>query len=119
MSRSSHLSRRQFVKAAAAVAFPCIVPRTVLGGPGVTPPSERIAMGFIGIGTQGGGHLFGGAWTYVAGGYLGRDEVQVLGVCDIRREVRERSLQRVSDHYAQKFGVGSYKACKAYTDFRE
>ena len=35
-------------------------------------------MGFIGVGTQGGGHLLGGAWTYVAGGYAGRKEVQVL-----------------------------------------
>ena len=43
-------------------------------------PSERITMGFIGVGTQGGGHLLGGAWTYVAGGYAGRKEVQVLAV---------------------------------------
>jgi predicted dehydrogenase len=116
----THLTRRQFAKSAlAALAFPYIVPRRVLGGPGVVPPSERIAMGFIGIGNQGGGHLFGGAWTYVAGGYLGRDEVQVLGVCDIRGDVRQRSLQRVNDHYAQKNGLGDYKSCTAYVDFRE
>lgn len=113
------LSRRGFLKAGAATAFPMIVPRSVLGGPGALPPSERIAMGFIGIGGQGGGHLFGGAWTYVAGGYLGRDEVQVLGVCDIRRDVRQRAKERINAHYAQKAGTGSYKACEAYNDFRD
>ena len=35
------------------------------------------------MGGQGTGHLLGGAWTYVTGGYAGRNDVQVLAVCDV------------------------------------
>ena len=76
-------------------------------------------MGFIGVGGQGGGHLLGGSWTYVAGGYAGRKDVQVLAVCDVWRDRRERACQKVNDHYAEVSGQGSYKACMAYTDFRQ
>ncbi len=37
-------------------------------------PSERITMGFIGVGGQGTGHLLGGAWTYLTGGYTARKD---------------------------------------------
>ena len=76
-------------------------------------------MGHIGLGTQGGGHLLGGAWTHVTGGYVSRGDVQVMAVCDIRRKRREERCQRVNEIYAQKFGQGAYKACVAYRDFRE
>ncbi|MFA6561393.1 MAG: Gfo/Idh/MocA family oxidoreductase [Verrucomicrobiia bacterium] len=75
-------------------------------------------MGFIGVGGQGGGHLLGGAWTYIPGGYSARPDVQVLAVCDIRRERRERATQRVNDNYAQTPGRGG-KPCEAYVDFRQ
>ncbi|MDQ1256192.1 MAG: Gfo/Idh/MocA family oxidoreductase [Candidatus Hydrogenedentes bacterium] len=114
------ISRRSFLaKAIAVSAAPMIVPASALGLEGTVAPSERITMGFIGLGGQGSGHLFGGAWTYVPGGYLGRGEVQVLGVCDVRQERREAALQRVNEHYANKAGAGSYKACEAYRDFHD
>ena len=76
-------------------------------------------MGFIGVGGQGGGHLLGGAWTYVAGGYAGRKDVQVLAVCDVWRDRRENATKKVNDHYAEVYGKGKYTSCQAYTDFRE
>ena len=82
------------------------------------PPSERITMGFIGVGGQGSGHLLGGAWTYVAGGYAGRKDTQVLAVCDVWRDRRERACNKVNDHYAEAYGQGNYTPCQAYTDFR-
>ena len=82
------------------------------------PPSERITMGFIGVGGQGGGHLLGGSWTYVAGGYAGRKDVQVLAICDVWRDRRENACQKVNAHYAEAYGKGNYKSCEAYTDFR-
>ncbi|MCY3021764.1 MAG: Gfo/Idh/MocA family oxidoreductase [Planctomycetota bacterium] len=118
--RPDRPGRRAFVKTVAlGVAAPFVVPSRVLGKDGAVAPSERITMGFIGIGGQGGGHLFGGAWTYVAGGYLGRDEVQVLGVCDVWRQKREGAKARVNQHYANKTAKDSYKSCEAYCDFRE
>jgi predicted dehydrogenase len=116
--------RREFLKKAAAsvgaaLAAPTIVPISALGRDGILPPSERITMGFIGIGGQGGGHLLGGAWTYVAGGYAGRKDVQVLAVCDVWRDRRETAKKKVNDHYTEANGNGNYKPCQAYTDFRE
>jgi hypothetical protein len=118
------LSRRKFLTKT-TMAFgitlvaPALIPLSVLGRNRLIPPSERIIMGFIGVGTQGGGHLLGGAWTYVAGGYAGRKDVQVVAVCDVRKERRERAVQRVNEHYADVQGKGRFKSCQGYNDFRE
>jgi len=101
----------------AALAAPSLVPASALGH-GARSPNERITMGFIGVGGQGGGHLLGGAWTYITGGYSARKDVQVLAVCDVVRERRERAKQRVNENYAQTLSPG-YKSCEAYTDFRQ
>ena len=108
-------SRRRFLRqtataVGAAFAAPTIIPLSALGRNGTLAPSERITMGFIGVGHQGGGHLLGGAWTYVAGGYAGRK--------DVWRDRRESACQKVNAHYAEVSGQGSYKACEAYPDFR-
>jgi len=103
---------------AAAVAAPWLVPASALGRNGLIPPSERVAMGFIGVGGQGGGHLLGGAWTYVAGGYAGRKEVQVLAVCDVWRDRRENATRKVNAHYEETRGQGNFPLCEAVTDFR-
>jgi len=55
--RNTHLSRRDFVGGAAAVAAFTIVPKFVLGGPGNTPPSEKLNIAGVGVGGQGGGDL--------------------------------------------------------------
>lgn len=116
-------TRRQFVKitatGAVALAAPFVVPASTLGRAGQAPPSERIAMGFIGLGGQGTGHLLGGAWTYVPGGYAARGDVQVLAVCDVRQERREHAQQRCNQMYAQRFGQAAYDGVRAYNDFRE
>lgn len=114
------LSRRDFLKiASATLGVPFIIPSSALGLNGTVPPSERITMGFIGVGGQGGGHLLGGAWTYIPGGYSARPDVQVLAVCDIRRERRERATHRVNENYAQTPGRGGGKPCETYVDFRQ
>lgn len=123
MNETSALSRRTFLRAAvkaagASLAAPLIIPASALGRDGHTAPSERITMGFIGVGGQGGGHLLGGAWTYIAGGYTAREDVQILGVCDIVRDRRLAATQRVNDHYASRLGAGSYRCCEAYNDLR-
>lgn len=124
MNLKRSLTRREFLRRAAgsvgaAIALPTLIPASALGRNGMISPSERITMGFIGVGTQGGGHLLGGAWTYVAGGYASRKDVQVLAVCDVWRERREQAAAKVNDHYAEIYGKGSFKACDAYVDFRQ
>ncbi|MEI2724467.1 MAG: hypothetical protein V9H26_13310 [Verrucomicrobiota bacterium] len=103
-----HFLRRGAVALGAAAAGPMIVPASVLGRAGAQAPSERIAMGFIGLGGQGTGHLLGGAWTYVAGGYISRPDVQVQAVCDVRKERRESAQQRCNEYYATKLGQAGY-----------
>jgi predicted dehydrogenase len=100
-----------------AATGPWIVPASVLGQ-STTPPSERITIGFIGVGGQGNQHVAGGPWT-TSGGFLGRDDAQILAVCDVEEERLQRTRQRVDDGYAAKTGRGSYKGCAAYRDFRE
>lgn len=118
------LSRRHFLRRSAgafcaAVAVPSLIPASALGRGGAMVPSERVTMGFIGVGGQGGGHLLGGAWTYLTGGYAARKDVQVLAVCDVVRSRRENATQRVNQNYTQTLGLGNYQSCQAYVDFRQ
>jgi predicted dehydrogenase len=101
------MNRRAFIRRAAAgatalIAAPAIAPFKLLGGEGRRSPSDRITMGFIGIGNMGGGHL---------GGFLGNREVQIVAVCDVKQEVRERSKASVDKTYGT-------NDCKMYEDFR-
>jgi predicted dehydrogenase len=108
MSRKKNLNRRQFLKkatgaAAGAVAFPYIVPATVLGNNGSTAPSNRIIMGCIGVGSQG---------TSNMRGFLSKDEVQIVAVCDVDKMRLDSAKRRVDESYQN-------NDCKTYEDFRE
>jgi predicted dehydrogenase len=104
------ISRRQFVKAAAAAAVvaPAIVPRSVLGGPDKTAPSDRITVGFIGTGKM--------ANDFHLSTLLRFDDVEALAVCDVDTTRREHALKRVEEQYAK---AGRPAACAAYNDFRD
>jgi predicted dehydrogenase len=105
MTRTPPVSRRRFLRAAAALAAPALITSPLRAA-----PSERITLGFIGVGTMGRGHL---------GSFLGRPDVQVLAVCDVVKERRDAAQKTVDDRYAQERGKGSYRGCKAHNDFRE
>jgi len=100
-------TRRDFLKTtgltAAAFGFPTIIPSSALGNAETLPPSERIVMGGIGLGNQGGNDL---------GGFLGNKNVQYVAVCDVRKSVRDQRKGKVDDQYKT-------KDCVAYNDFRE
>jgi len=110
MNRAISTTRRRFLSCTLALGTPWLVPRCVLGGAAETPPSQRITLGFIGIGMMGQGHL---------GCFLDFDDTQVLAVCDVDQWRRENALRRVEEHYAQTRPSGTYRACEAYTDLRE
>ena len=57
MKRHDPITRRQMLAAGAAAAAITIVPRHVLGGPGHTPPSEKLNIAGVGVGGQGGWDL--------------------------------------------------------------
>ena len=119
MKHAHPSSRRQFLRRSSialgfTLAAPSLVPASALGR-GATAPGERINMGFIGVGGQGGGHLLGGAWTYVPGGYVAREDVQVLAVCDVRKERRDHARDRCNQVYADRLGRAGYNGCLLYT----
>lgn len=108
MGDQSKTGRRQFLKGAAgvagaAVAFPYVVPSSALGFDGTLAPSNRVTMGFIGVGGMGQGHLR--PFIYQLG-------VQVVAVCDPNRWRREQAQHIVNGEYDK-------QVCTGYNDFRE
>ena len=104
------IKRRDFLRStlfATAVApfLPSVVPPTVFGQ---NAPSNRIALGLIGMGLMMSGHHRG---------MLGRDDVQVLAVCDVYRDRRERAKAQTEQVYSERKTRGDWKGCEAYNDY--
>lgn len=102
------ISRRQFIKhaagaAAGTVGFPYLVSSSALGKAGSVAASNRIVMGFIGVGPRG---------RTVMGSFMWRPETEVVAVCDVKSLERQIALQQVDSHYSK-------KGCAGYNDFRE
>ncbi len=125
MTKSEGMNRRRFLRGAtgvaagAALGFPAIVPSSVLGQYGTVVPSERVVMGFIGVGQQGTANLEV---------FLSEPDVQVVGVCDAEERSNlyydgeshgvEPAYQKVSDYYAANQRVFGGGGCEIYDDFR-
>lgn len=88
------MNRRNFLaqssKAAAAAVFPTIIPSAALGRAGTVAPSNRVALGCIGVGPQG---------TYVMRNFMGLDEVRVVALCDVKSNVLADRRDLVNQHY--------------------
>lgn len=108
--KNKPMSRRNFLRQGAATlgaisALPTIVPSAVLGA---AAPSNRINMGMIGMGLMMGGHL---------NNMLGRSDVQVVAVCDVKTDKRDQARDRVNKKYAEQTASGTYKGCDAYNEY--
>src|SRR5271169_5824720 len=105
------LSRRRFLKgaslAATAAAAPLLLPARIFGA---NAPSNRVTLGHIGVGGQGGGLL---------GGFLGLPQGQSLATADPLKSRREGAAAQINGHYAAATRQGTYKGCKSYNDFRD
>ena len=104
----THISRRHFLKnnltaALAASAFPSIIPASALGKDGAVAPSNRIAVGCIGVGPQGRG---------VMGGFLQQTDARAVALCDVAKQNLDAAVNQVRQHYQE-------NGCATYTDFRE
>jgi len=100
-------SRRSFVSksacAALALSLPTIVPAKVLGRDGAIAPSEKIALGVIGIGPR---------CTYDLKAMLGLPDVQCVAIADVQSSRRDAGKKLVDEHYGN-------QDCKLYRDMRE
>ena len=121
LSATDGLSRRSFLKTAAAttaLAAPYIVPASVFGA---NAPSNRITLGCIGVGNQG---------MPLLSRFLDQSSCQVIAVCDVNRGSngykddkqvlgREPAQRLVEKAYASRTTSNSYQGCDAHNDFRE
>ncbi|UCF35217.1 MAG: Gfo/Idh/MocA family oxidoreductase, partial [Phycisphaerales bacterium] len=107
MNDNNRTNRRDFLKtvtaAAAAFAAPLAITSTALGNADMLPPSERIVMGGIGLGSMG---------SHDLGAFSGNRSVQYVAVCDVRRNVLRDRKGNIDKRYGN-------RDCKAYGDFRD
>ncbi len=102
MKQNSSSNRRRFLQyTAAAACSPFILPSRIWGAE--TAPSEKLVMGFIGLGTQSRGLL---------NRFISDEGVKVVAVCDVDKTRREDTKEVVDKKYGN-------KDCKAVNDFRE
>lgn len=97
------LSRRTFLLSAAAAPLVWLPTSRAA-------PSEKLSLGFIGVGTMGRGHL---------NTFLGRDAVEVVAVCDVVKERLDSAGATVGKRYAERTKSGVYAGVRSYGDFRQ
>ena len=109
--KTNVVTRRQFLKgsAVAATGFlaPAIVPASVFGA---DAPSNRITIGFVGVGRMGSDDMRE---------LLGFKEAQIVAVCDVDSNRVRNAQKTVEAHYAKQNSGGTYKGCATCGDYRE
>jgi len=104
-------SRRIFLKnslsaVAGAIVLPHIIPSSALGMNGMVPPSDRILMGSIGVGSQGSSNLRD---------FLNFKEIQYVAMCDLD----SGHLDKASAMVTKKTGKDDFRKYKDYREFLE
>jgi hypothetical protein len=111
MTKELWTSRRGILKsglgAAALASFPAILPSSVFGA---TAPSNRLAIGAIGVGRISRIHDLKETFKY--------DNAQVIAVCDLDSKRLELGKQLVNETYAKKFGK-DYTGTIGYGNYHE
>ena len=107
--KNETIDRRQFLKQAtsasiAAVSFPYVVQSAALGKAGSVSASNRITLGFIGVGSHGIGMNLNS--------FLANADAQAVAVCD----VDPNHVAKARNIVNQKYGNND---CATYKDFRE
>ncbi|MDA7666512.1 Gfo/Idh/MocA family oxidoreductase [bacterium] len=98
-------TRRGFLKSTLGLAGPLIVPSSVLGKEGATPPNERVQLGCIGVGGMGSGNL---------SAFLQDKRVEVLGICDVDANHRAKGLETAG--LKPEAGTGDFRELIARED---
>jgi hypothetical protein len=138
------INRRAFLNSAGSAIALTIVPSFVLGGNKHVPPSDKINLGLIGVGTQQLGELVR---------LITDPRIQVVSVCDpnknpvgymqwgtgngLKTSIRELTGESnwggsinvpsgrdsgqdfINKYYAKNRNSGNYNGCSAFSDYRE
>ncbi|MFN7770422.1 MAG: Gfo/Idh/MocA family protein [Planctomycetaceae bacterium] len=99
-------NRRQFLQSAAAASLAW----AARPAQARAAANNRLTLGFIGVGTMGRYHL---------GAFLGRDDVEVIAVCDVVQERTNSAREMVEGRYAERKKSGDFRGVKGFNDFRE
>jgi predicted dehydrogenase len=103
-TKNPALSRRQFISTTAlALAAPSLLSSRAFGQEQRPSASNRITVGIVGSGWQGGSNL---------GGFLGQRGCQVVAVCDVDKNHLQEGVDAVNKRYGN-------QDCKPYHDYRE
>ena len=111
------VSRRTFLKgtaaaAAGATAAPIVLPSSALGLDGTTAPSNRIAVGMIGVGRQ--------VLAYNLPFFMAQPDCEVVALCDVDRWRLEVTEERTASYYGgRKNRCPKVPKCPRYIDFRK
>jgi myo-inositol 2-dehydrogenase / D-chiro-inositol 1-dehydrogenase len=110
------LTRRDFLRTsatlAAVCAAPAIVPARALGADGHVAPSNRVALGFIGLGRQG--------LAYNLPFFVSQPDCQIVALCDADRWRLAVTEDRTASYYGEKKNrCPKIPNCPRYVDFRE
>jgi len=81
---NASIPRRTFLQGSSA-AVGIGLAASALGAEGKAPPSDTVAMGFVGIGPMGSGHL---------NGFSARPDVYVAGICDVFQHKVDAAVKR-------------------------
>lgn len=107
--------RRSFLKQAALAAgawsAPAVIRVSAWAASPAPPPSQRVAVGMIGMGRQ--------ARLVNLKQFLAMPDVQVVAVCDVDRWRLEQARQAVHAHYGDQRPSGRFRGCTAVVDFHE
>lgn len=107
---TSKFSRRAFIKSSSIIAGGLtIIPRHVLGQ-GFTAPSDKINLGFIGLGKQGG---------ILANFFITNTDVQIVAGAEVWNSKQVWFKELVEKFYAEKRNVNNYNGVKTYTDYQD
>ena len=105
--KTKHINRRSFISKSlttlGAFAAPTIIPSSVLGKNGSIAPSNRVTLGFIGIGWMGGWNLEN---------LLKEKDAHVVAVSDVDKNHLNDARNMVNSTY------GNHD-CSVYNDYRE
>ncbi|MDR2849036.1 MAG: Gfo/Idh/MocA family oxidoreductase, partial [Verrucomicrobiota bacterium] len=102
------MSRRLFLKraakaGAATIALPALVPGSALGLDGAVAPSNRIVFAGIGLGGRG---------SHDLGWLLTNPEVQMVAICDVKKQKREQHKNTIDKHHKS-------QDCKTYIEMMD
>ncbi|MDO6492673.1 MULTISPECIES: Gfo/Idh/MocA family protein [unclassified Cellulophaga] len=104
------ISRRGFItKTALATGAVTILPRHIFGR-GFVAPSDRINLGFIGLGKQSRG---------LAKNFVGATNSQIVAACDVWSTKNEWFKGAVNAIYAEKRKQNNYNGVTTYTNYNE